>query len=65
MVEERSPTNNAMKPVWWNNEQDLESETPFPHREGDKFRDLDLGMNKTSNTSFIQARVWGKKIFQK
>ncbi|XP_031275332.1 berberine bridge enzyme-like 13 [Pistacia vera] len=28
------------------------------------YRDLDLGMNKKSNTSFIEARAWGEKYFK-
>ncbi|KAJ0042071.1 hypothetical protein Pint_18957 [Pistacia integerrima] len=28
------------------------------------YRDLDLGMNKKSNTSFIDARAWGEKYFK-
>ncbi|KAJ0099947.1 hypothetical protein Patl1_21651 [Pistacia atlantica] len=28
------------------------------------YRDLDLGMNRKSNTSFIEAKVWGEKYFK-
>lgn len=36
----------------------------FPRAAYVNYRDLDLGINKNSNTSFIQASVWGAKYFK-
>ncbi|KAL3522898.1 hypothetical protein ACH5RR_015732 [Cinchona calisaya] len=36
----------------------------FPREAYVNYRDLDLGMNKDGNTSFIQASVWGSKYFK-
>ncbi|KAI5672895.1 hypothetical protein M9H77_13259 [Catharanthus roseus] len=36
----------------------------FPRQAYVNYRDLDLGMNKNENTSFIQASVWGTKYFK-
>ncbi|EEF39195.1 berberine bridge enzyme-like 13 [Ricinus communis] len=36
----------------------------FPRTAYVNYRDLDLGMNKNSSTSFIQASAWGSKYFK-
>ncbi|KAG6790820.1 hypothetical protein POTOM_006988 [Populus tomentosa] len=36
----------------------------FPRQAYVNYRDLDLGINKESNTSFIEASVWGAKYFK-
>ncbi|KAK2644854.1 hypothetical protein Ddye_020049 [Dipteronia dyeriana] len=36
----------------------------FPREAYVNYRDLDLGMNKKDNTSFVQASVWGVKYFK-
>ncbi|CDP12589.1 unnamed protein product [Coffea canephora] len=36
----------------------------FPREAYVNYRDLDLGVNKDGNTSFIQASVWGSKYFK-
>uniref|UniRef100_A0A6N2NI40 FAD-binding PCMH-type domain-containing protein n=1 Tax=Salix viminalis TaxID=40686 RepID=A0A6N2NI40_SALVM len=36
----------------------------FPRQAYVNYRDLDLGMNKQTNTSFIEASVWGAKYFK-
>ncbi|KAJ4702915.1 FAD-binding Berberine family protein [Melia azedarach] len=36
----------------------------FPRAAYVNYRDLDLGMNKKSNTSFIQASAWGSRYFK-
>ncbi|XP_011039283.1 PREDICTED: tetrahydrocannabinolic acid synthase-like [Populus euphratica] len=36
----------------------------FPRQAYVNYRDLDLGINKKSNTSFIEASVWGAKYFK-
>ncbi|KAJ8758731.1 hypothetical protein K2173_000452 [Erythroxylum novogranatense] len=36
----------------------------FPRTAYVNYRDLDLGMNKNTNTSFIEATVWGAKYFK-
>ncbi|KAJ4832999.1 Berberine bridge enzyme-like 15 [Turnera subulata] len=36
----------------------------FPRTAYVNYRDLDLGMNKKTNTSFIEASVWGAKYFK-
>ncbi|KAI6703238.1 hypothetical protein NL676_012374 [Syzygium grande] len=43
-----------------------ESQTPFPHRTGTifKIQDLDLGMNRRRNTTFMEASSWGYKYYK-
>jgi hypothetical protein len=36
----------------------------FPRQAYVNYRDLDLGINKESNTSFIEASAWGAKYFK-
>ncbi|KAM7500472.1 hypothetical protein LguiA_024886 [Lonicera macranthoides] len=36
----------------------------FPREAYVNYRDLDLGMNKNTSSSFIQASAWGKKYFK-
>ncbi|KAJ0081788.1 hypothetical protein Patl1_11484 [Pistacia atlantica] len=36
----------------------------FPREAYVNYRDLDLGMNKKSNTSFVEASAWGAKYFK-
>ncbi|XP_015878332.2 monolignol oxidoreductase AtBBE-like 13 [Ziziphus jujuba] len=36
----------------------------FPREAYVNYRDFDLGVNKNSNTSYIEASVWGKKYFK-
>ncbi|XP_059667961.1 berberine bridge enzyme-like 13 [Cornus florida] len=36
----------------------------FPREAYVNYRDLDLGMNKKGNTSFIQASAWGNKYYK-
>ncbi|KAJ6887394.1 hypothetical protein NC651_027657 [Populus alba x Populus x berolinensis] len=36
----------------------------FPRQAYVNYRDLDLGMNKETNTSFPEASVWGTKYFK-
>ncbi|XVF79553.1 hypothetical protein PTKIN_Ptkin14bG0232500 [Pterospermum kingtungense] len=36
----------------------------FPRGAYVNYRDLDLGMNKNSSTSFIEANVWGSRYFK-
>ncbi|KAJ9163189.1 hypothetical protein P3X46_022887 [Hevea brasiliensis] len=36
----------------------------FPRTAYVNYRDLDLGMNKKTNTSFIEATAWGNKYFK-
>ncbi|XP_060175152.1 monolignol oxidoreductase AtBBE-like 15 [Lycium barbarum] len=36
----------------------------FPREAYVNYRDLDLGMNKNANSSFLEASVWGEKYFK-
>ena len=36
----------------------------FPRAAYLNYRDLDLGTNKESNVSYLEARVWGLKYFK-
>ncbi|KAF3673397.1 putative eukaryotic peptide chain release factor subunit 1-3-like isoform X1 [Capsicum annuum] len=36
----------------------------FPREAYVNYRDLDLGMNKNANPTFLEASVWGKKYFK-
>jgi hypothetical protein len=36
----------------------------FPRQAYVNYRDLDLGINKETNTSFPEASVWGTKYFK-
>ncbi|XP_050144937.1 berberine bridge enzyme-like 15 [Malus sylvestris] len=38
--------------------------TMFPRQAYVNYRDLDLGVNKKSNVSFIEASAWGKRYFK-
>ncbi|XP_062012539.1 monolignol oxidoreductase AtBBE-like 13 [Rosa rugosa] len=38
--------------------------TMFPRQAYVNYRDLDLGINKKSNTSFIEASAWGNRYFK-